>query len=690
MTNLETLTSMKDIEGDFGALVSGVLINTDLDEGELEKDYSDRGARRLSSAQLSCQKNEDREGRREESDEDMKIPTQHKANPRQTHQGKKLFSFTLVSVFSPSTSMALVEVVKLSLNVLLWFNILIASRGEENYSQYRYPFIKRASSFSSTSSNVGDKAYDYIIVGGGTAGCPLAATLSQNFSVLLLERGGVPYSNINISYLQNFHISLADTSPKSAAQAFISTDGVINSRARVLGGGTCINAGFYTRASPRYVKGVGWDAKLVKESYPWIEKQIVHQPELAPWQKALRDSLLEVGVSPFNGFTYDHIYGTKVGGTIFDKLGRRHTAADLLASANPEKFSVLIHATVQKIVFDTTGKQPKAVGVLFKDENGNQHQAFLTRRERSEVILSSGAIGSPQLLLLSGIGPKADLKKMNLSVVVDNEFVGKGMSDNPMNSIFIPTKRPVEQSLIQTVGITKMGVFIEASSGFGQSSDSIHCNHGVMSAEIGQLSTIPPKQRTPEAIKAYMDSKKELPHEAFMGGFILEKIVGPLSTGQLSLINTNVDENPSVTFNYFSHPYDLRRCVNGIRMMEKIVQSKQFKNFTNCDINTMEQLLNISAKANVNLLPKHTNDSKSLKQFCKDTVITIWHYHGGCHVGKVVDPDYKVLGVDGLRVIDSSTFSNSPGTNPQATVLMMGRYMGVKILRERLGRASGL
>lgn len=118
-----------------------------------------------------------------------------------------------------------------------------------------YPFIKPASSFSSssTSSSGGERAYDYIIVGGGTAGCPLAATLSQNFSVLLLERGGAPFSNLNVSHLENFHISLADTSPNSAAQAFISTDGVINARARVLGGGTCINAGFYTRASTRYV-----------------------------------------------------------------------------------------------------------------------------------------------------------------------------------------------------------------------------------------------------------------------------------------------------------------------------------------------------------------------------------------------------------------------------------------------------
>lgn len=96
--------------------------------------------------------------------------------------------------------------------------------------------------------------YDYIIVGGGTAGCPLAATLSQNYSVLLLERGGSPYGNPNITNLSTFGSALSDLSPASPSQRFISEDGVINARARVLGGGSCLNAGFYTRAPPDYIR----------------------------------------------------------------------------------------------------------------------------------------------------------------------------------------------------------------------------------------------------------------------------------------------------------------------------------------------------------------------------------------------------------------------------------------------------
>ncbi|KAG8047181.1 hypothetical protein GUJ93_ZPchr0008g12165 [Zizania palustris] len=545
--------------------------------------------------------------------------------------------------------------------------------GRHRFTTGDLPPLMKASSFST----IQHEGYDYIIVGGGTAGCPLAATLSQKYKVLLLERGGSPYGNRNISYLDNFHICLADESPNSPSQGFISTDGVINARARVLGGGTSVNAGFYSRANPSFIQDAGWDAELVNQSYPWIEERIVYWPNIAPWQAALRDGLLEAGVSPYNGYTYDHLFGTKVGGTIFDETGYRHTAADLLAAGNHKNLRVLLYASVKRIIFNTKQghRKPRAIGVEFKDENGRNQHAFLSQNRGSEIIVSAGAIGSPQLLLLSGIGPRNELKKHNISVVLHNEHVGKGMSDNPLNSIFIPTKEAPKQSLIETVGITDGGVFIEASSGFGQSPDSIHCHHGIMSAEIGQLSTIPPKHRDLGAVQKYVDNKYSLPKEVFHGGFILSKIDGPLSSGNLVLVDTDINSNPSVTFNYFQHPQDLSRCVYGIKTIERIVKTNHFSNFTpNGSGYPMGMLLNMSITANINLIPKHTNDIASLEQFCRDTVVTIWHYHGGCHVGKVVDQQYRVIGVSGLRVIDGSTLFSSPGTNPQATVMMMGRY----------------
>lgn len=128
---------------------------------------------------------------------------------------------------------------------------------------------------------------------------------------------------------------------------------------------------------------------------------------------------------------------------------------------------------------------------MFKDENGKEHLARLNVGDgKSQVIISAGAIGSPQLLMLSGIGPKSHLKAKKVPVVLHNKFVGKGMADNPLSSIFIPTKEQVKQSLIQIVGITKYGSYIEASSGFSQSSESVSCHHGIMSAEVIERVTI--------------------------------------------------------------------------------------------------------------------------------------------------------------------------------------------------------
>ncbi|XP_030538228.1 protein HOTHEAD-like [Rhodamnia argentea] len=526
--------------------------------------------------------------------------------------------------------------------------------------------------------------YDYIVIGGGTAGCPLAATLSQNASVLLLERGGSPYGNPNITDLEAFGAPLSDLSLSSPSQRFISEDGVINARARVLGGASCLNAGFYSRAAPEYVRDVGWNRKLVNESYAWVERLVAFEPKIQQWQSAVRDGLLEIGVVPNNGFTYDHISGTKVGGTIFDQLGRRHTAADLLEYANPKGVTVLLYASVHKILFKRKGTpRPVAHGVVFRDSTGAKHRAYLSQGPKNEIIVSAGALGSPQLLMLSGLGPKAHLQAHNISLVVDQPMVGQGMSDNPMNAVFVPSPIPVEVSLIQVVGITHFGSFIEAASGENFGGGSPTKDYGMFSPKIGQLATVPPKQRTPEALAKAIEDMNGLDKAAFQGGFILEKIMGPVSTGHLELRSRDPNDNPSVTFNYFQEPEDLRRCVEGISTIERVVDSKAFANFK-YDAMSFESLLNLTVSSPVNLLPRHRNTTTSVEQFCRDSVMTIWHYHGGCQVGMVVDSEYRVLGVDALRVIDGSTFNHSPGTNPQATVMMLGRYMGVKILSERL------
>lgn len=162
------------------------------------------------------------------------------------------------------------------------------------------------------------------------------------------------------------------------------------------------------------------------------------------------------------------------------------------------------------------------------------------------------------------------------------------------------------------------------------------------------------------------------PNATMGGGVILEKIMGPISSGHLELRTTNPNDNPSVTFNYFQEPEDLRRCVEGMTTITNVINSHSFSRFRFKEM-TVRGLINLMLTLPVNTRPKHASAAFSLEQFCKDTVMTIWHYHGGCQVGRVVDHNYRVFGVDGLRVIDGSTFYRSPGTNPQATVMMLGR-----------------
>lgn len=158
------------------------------------------------------------------------------------------------------------------------------------------------------------------------------------------------------------------------------------------------------------------------------------------------------------------------------------------------------------------------------------------------------------------------------------------------------------------------------------------------------------------------------------GGIVLQKISGPASSGYLELESLDAKDNPKVTFNYFSDPKDLEKCVKGMETVIQVIESAAVSKFR-YPTGTIQAYMDFMVALPLNLRPRHLSATFSLEQFCMDTVITIWHYHGGCQVNKVVDHDYKVVGVDALRVIDGSTFYfDSPGTNPQATVMMLGRY----------------
>ncbi|KAF2298859.1 hypothetical protein GH714_028350 [Hevea brasiliensis] len=483
-------------------------------------------------------------------------------------------------------------------------------------------------------NEVSGKSFDYIVVGGGTAGCSLAATLSEKFSVLVVERGGSPYGNPLVANKMYYGFSLLQTDEfSSVAQSFISKDGVIGHRGRVLGGSSAINGGFYSRASDDFVKRVGWDEELVKEAYEWVEYKIVSKPELTIWQSVVEFGLLEAGFLPYNGFSWEHIEGTKIGGTMFDEFGIRHTSADLLGAGNPENITVLLTATVQNIIFYSNRKRndTAARGIRFIKSDGSSDQtyeAYLNQPEnsisRGDVILSAGALGSPQILMLSGIGPQKHLKNFGIPVVLDLKGVGREMKDNPAISLLADTKAEYRlPDTPQVAGIAKDFKFIVQG--------------GILPISFNAT-------RMPIAIK----------------------LAFPESKGRLKLNSTDPRENPSVQFNYLAKENDMDGCTEMAQVLERVTSSESVALF----LKTVTQ-------------NKLMSTPHELRNFCKKNVRTYYHYHGGCTVGSVVDKDYKLHGVKGLRVIDGSTFLESPGTNPMATLLMLGRYQGIKIIRER-------
>ncbi|KAF9622213.1 hypothetical protein IFM89_030071 [Coptis chinensis] len=166
---------------------------------------------------------------------------------------------------------------------------------------------------------------------------------------------------------------------------------------RVLGGSCAINAGFYSRADDDFFKQPGFklNLDLVNRSYDWIEKAVVLRPQLKNWQSAVHDGLLEANVTPYNGFNLHHVVGTKIGGSTFDGLGRRHSAADLLNHARPSNIMVALHASVERILFNTlSSDSARRIPEIDRAWPSRNTQLFITR---SKTELKHSNVGFTSL-----------------------------------------------------------------------------------------------------------------------------------------------------------------------------------------------------------------------------------------------------------------------------------------------------
>ncbi|XP_015877887.3 (R)-mandelonitrile lyase 1-like [Ziziphus jujuba] len=230
-----------------------------------------------------------------------------------------------------------------------------------------------------------------------------------------------------------------------------------------------------------------------------------------------------------------------------------------------------------------------ATGVAYSDSKGRIHEAFI--KDEGEVILSTGAIGSPQLLLFSGVGPVAHLSSHTIPIVSQNLDVGNYMSDNPCNNINIIVPFALEPSALQVVGITNDFNYIEA-----------------LSYDISFT--------FPQPFSFYPNGIALLELSV---ATIVEKFSGPLSSGSLRLVSLNdVKVSPTVRFNYFEDPKDLARCIKGMRKVGDMLKTDSMARLKFEDLEGAEGFKFLGPA-----LPSNQSDDASMEVFCRSTVTTI-------------------------------------------------------------------
>ncbi|KAL4184843.1 hypothetical protein AMTRI_Chr10g3130 [Amborella trichopoda] len=266
--------------------------------------------------------------------------------------------------------------------------------------------------------------------------------------------------------------------------------------------------------------------------------------------------------------------------------------------------------------------------MVYTDLQGRRHHVML--RPRGEVILSVGAIGSPQLLMLSGIGPNHSLIRWGIPVAHHLPADCNAMRDNPRNALSFVSPIRLPLSLIQVVVITT-NVFLEAASNF-----------------------LP---FTPRSCSSFLAPRySSIPLNI---ASVMAKISGPLSSGSLRLASSNVCDNPLVGFNYFEEGLDLQRYVEGVRLVARVFRTSAMgqikfpgQRFKEREFWYLDDVR----------LPANVSNDDAVSEFYRKTVSTIWHYHGGCVMEEVVDAQWGA-GHQGRRWLHLLAFARDQSSS---------------------------
>jgi choline dehydrogenase len=522
-----------------------------------------------------------------------------------------------------------------------------------------------------------DQTFDYIIVGAGSAGCVMASRLSENptLRILLIEAGPkadtlkvnmpamiskvVPPGKLNWNYW---------TTP----QPHLNNRPLFWPRGKMLGGSSSINGMVYIRGHARdydewaQMGCTGWsyddvlpyfkksegsqrtDDEFHNSSGPLLTSQ--HTSE-HPLNRAFLDAATEMGLpysEDFNGSNQEGVgwYDQTI------RNGRRQSTAKtyLEMAKGRENLTILTNAQVHNVVLD--GKQ--ATGARL-----SRGKAVETWHATKEVILCGGAINSPQLLQLSGIGDPNDIQSVGLEMVHELPGVGKNMQDHLDLTLYAHLKDPI--SMYRYTAPHR--ALVELAKWFMK-------KPGVMSdcvTPVGAFLKTDPALERPDIQLHIMLAMADKPHgltnpsEHGFGIHVCQ--LRPYSTGTVSLSSDDPMAPAKIDPNYLAEAEDMRVMVKGIKMIRKLMNQPAIKDYVE------------KSKAPWDTI--EFDDDAAIEAAIRDHAETIYHPVGTCAMGpannktSVVDPELKVIGIEGLRVVDASVMPRLIGGNTNAPTIMI-------------------